>query len=153
MLSFLYNIIAADLIKRNSLFLAKELAKKGVIVEWPETAKKICVKEIRSNPLPQDMKRKIVAGTGFIWSWLRDQPITTREIYILLVNWLLSVESSVHTKEFDDLCSEFGFSIEAGYNGTDGINKDEIQAEWAFIEVNYLEPFKEMINDISEDLS
>ena len=67
---------------------------------------------------------------------------------MMVVKWLLDTEASLFTKEFDDLCLEFGKVLEEGYNGETDIPEDEIQEEWFLITESYYPVFKEMVNDL-----
>lgn len=144
-----YNLIAAELLKLNSNLLQRSLERSHKSVDWVRQAKQICIKEIRANPLPD--KTKLKASCAFIWSWIRLQNISTRGVYMLLVKWLLETKASVFTKEFDDLCSEFGAVLEEGYNGETSFSENEIQDEWALIVGNYYPVFKEMVNELLEE--
>jgi hypothetical protein len=144
-----YNLIAAELLKLNSNLLQRSLEKSHKSMDWVKQAKQTCIKEIRANPI--ENKTRLKASCAFIWSWIRLQNISTREVYILLIKWLLETEASVFTKEFDDLCLEFGKVLEEGYNGETDFPESEIQGEWFFIVENYYPVFKEMVNDLLEE--
>ncbi len=141
-----YNLIAAELLKLNSSLLYKELLKQGKNVAWVKQSKQICIKEIRANPI--QCKASLKGSCAFIWSWIRQQNFSTREVYMLLVKWLLETKASVFTQPFDDLCSEFGSVIEQGYNNETDISGQEIQDEWFSVIQVYYPAFKELIKEL-----
>ncbi len=142
----IHNLIAAELLKLNCGLLQRELEKRGQNVSWVGKAKQICVKEIRANPI--QCKASLKGSCAFIWSWIRQQNISTREVFMLLVKWLLEIKASVFTQQFDDLCSEFGSVIEQGYNNETDISGQEIQDEWFSIIQVYYPAFKELIKEL-----
>ena len=140
------NLIAAELFKLNCSHLEKCLPKGHDGLSWVIPAKRICINEIRQNTITN--KTSLKASSAFIWSWIRQQDISTRGVYMMVVKWLLDTEASMFTKQFDDLCLEFGKVLEEGYNGETDIPEDEIQEEWFLITESYYPVFKEMVNDL-----
>lgn len=141
-----YSLIAAELLKFNSKLLEKSLPKGHQGLGWVIQAKKICVHEIRENPIAN--KKSLKSSAAFLWSWIRLQSISTRGVYMLVIKWLLETEANVYTLEFDDLCCEFGKVVEEGFNGETNIPEEEIQDEWFLITENYYPVFENMINEL-----
>lgn len=141
-----YSLIAAELLKLNCIRLEKFIPDKYDKNDWVVPAKRVCIKEIRANPIVN--KTSLKATAGFAWGWIIDQKLSTRAIYMLFVKWLLETKASFFTSDFNDLCTEFGKVIEEGYNGETDIPKQEIQDEWFLVTENYYPVFKTMINDL-----
>lgn len=133
-----YAFILADLLKRNTELHGKALKKKGQKVTWPDKTRKVVIKELRClNP-----SGSLRGFSGYLWRQIRQQNITTRCIYQLLLQWafLLTEKGLLHfyTDDYEKLIHELNDTINAGAEGVvEDISADEIVGEWEYMK-NYL---------------
>lgn len=133
-MSEVYCYILCDLLKRNTELHGKELARRGQKVTWPDTTRRICIRELRRIKA----NGATIGLSGSLWHKLRLQDITTRCIYQLLLQWaLLLTEKGLlhfHTEEYEALILELKDTIEKGADGVvDDIPAEEIIQEWEFM--------------------
>lgn len=142
-----YCFILADLLKRNTELHGKELSKRGQKVIWPDTTRKICIKELRKIPVNGGAR----AFSGLLWSKLRLENITTRCIYQLLLQWALLLTEkellSFYTEDYEALLDELRTTIEGGAEGAvEDIPPKEIIEEWEFMKT-YLPILHKMVEE------
>jgi len=130
-----YGYLLAELLKRNTELHGKELRKRGANPQWPWDARKVIIKELASYPLDGKLK----AFSGLLWGRLRKQDITTRQIYILLLQWAVKLTEkkllNFYTSDYEDLIEELRHTIESGAEGVvDDIPPEEIVEEWEFMQ-------------------
>ncbi len=134
-----YGYILAELFKQNTHLHGKELWRRGNKTKWPANAKKIIVTEL--SKYPHDGKLK--AFSGLIWNKLRQQNITTRHIYGLLLQWALLLTEKgflcYYTKDYEGLIEELRSTLESGAEGeVKDIPPEEIIEEWEMVKERYL---------------
>jgi len=142
-----YGYVLAELLKRNTELHGNELLKRGNRVSWVNEARKVIIVELRSYPVNYKLK----AFSGFVWGRLRRQDITTRHIYILLLQWaVLLTEKGLlyfYTKEYEELIEELRITIESGAEGSvEDVSSGEIIDEWNFVE-GYLVSLQNMCEE------
>lgn len=143
----IYSYILADLLKRNTRLHGRELEKRNISAKWPSVTNDICLKELqRINPTS-----KMMAFSGLIWHKLRQQNITTRCIYQLLLQWALLLTEkgllSFYTSDYENLLIELKTTIESGSEGAvEDIPPQEIIDEWNFMK-DFLPQLLEMVEN------
>lgn len=135
-----YSYLLNELLLRNTQLHGSALKQRGNNAEWPDVTIDVARKELRCNINRRDTKLK--AKSGQIWGWLRNNDISTRQIYQLLLQWALHLTEMgilyTYTDKYRDLLEELKYVIETGADGdVEDIPPEEIIAEWKFMQENY----------------